>query len=255
MLVAGATLAGCAAQPGQPLRQTVRVETPACEAARCVLRNDRGQWAVARTPGEVEIVSSQAPLSVSCRADGAVARTTQPSLAPGPVTGQGAAAGAAIGGGLSAAALAPVMATPYAPFAAMTVAFGALAGGLQGYGAESAQRPLLYPPTLVVPLQCQVPGIAPAPSGAGMLGLSVRGVADGDAETVGAVLVTAVVAGAPAAVAGLQPGDLVTRVGGQRFDGSLGFEVAMRGLPGPRELTVRRNGGTQMLVLQVGTSP
>jgi len=80
-----------------------------------------------------------------------------------------------------------------------------------------------------------------------MLGLSVR-----EADPAGVVIVTSVVAGGLAARAGLQPGDLVTLIDGQPFDGSLGFEVALRGARGPLALTVRRATTTQVLTLEQG---
>jgi hypothetical protein len=253
-LVVAAVAAGCA-HPGQPVRQTLRVETPACEGARCELRNDRGHWVVARTPGDVEIVSSNSALNLSCRAEGALARVTQPSLEPRPVSSATTAAGAAIGGVSAAAATAPALATPYAPFAALVIAIAALEGGAAAYTVDASQRTMLYPSTVVVPLQCPATGGGEGAQGPPGLGLSVRGVADGQADPGSAVVVTSIVAGGRAALAGLLPGDLVTHIDGQPFDGSLGFEVAIRGARGPLALTVRRAATTQVLTLEPGTRP
>ena len=252
--MASAIVAGCA-HPGQPMHQTIRVDTPACEAARCELRNDRGRWVVPRTPGDVEIVSSNAPLTVSCRAEGVLARVTQPSLEPRPVSSGTTAAGAAVGGGSVAAAAAPVLATPYAPIAAMVIAVAALEGGAFGYTWDASRRAILYPSNVVVPLECPVTEAGGGPQGAPMLGLSVRGLPEGQADPAGAVIVTSIVAGGRAAMAGLQPGDLVTLIDGQPFDGSLGFEVAIRGARGPMGLTVQRAGTTQVLTLEHGARP
>lgn len=243
-------LAGCA-HPGQPVNQTVRVETPACEGARCELRNDRGQWVVPRTPDEVEIVSSNTALTISCRAEGALARVTQPSLEPRPVSSGTTAAGAAIGGATVAAAAAPMLATPYAPFAAIVIAVAALEGGAIGYAVDASQRAMRYPSSVIVPLQCPVIAGAGGPQGAPTLGLGVRGVPD----PASAVIVTSIIAGGRAALAGLQPGDVVTLIDGQPFDGSLGFEMALRQARAPVTLTLRRAGATQVLTLQHGASP
>jgi membrane-associated protease RseP (regulator of RpoE activity) len=229
------------------VQQTLRVETPACEGARCELRNDRGLWVVSRTPGVVEIVSSNSPLTVSCRAERALVRVTQPSLEPRPVSSVAAAAGAAIGGATVAAAAAPMLATPYAPFAAVVIALAALEGGAVGYTVDASQRAMLYPSTVVVPLQCPVTASGEGQQGPPMFGLSVR-----EADPAGVVIVTSVVADGLAARAGLQPGDLVTLIDGQPFDGSLGFEVALRGARGPLALTVRRATTTQVLTLDQG---
>jgi membrane-associated protease RseP (regulator of RpoE activity) len=253
-LMLGAVIAGCA-HPGQPMRQTLRVDTPACEGARCELRNDRGQWVVSRTPGNVEIVSSNSPLTVSCRAERALVRVTQPSLEPRPVSSGATAAGAAIGGATVAAAAAPMLATPYAPIAAIVIAIAALEGGAIGYTVDASQRAMLYPSDVVVPLQCPVTASGEEPQGPPMLGLSVRGFPEGQSDPAGAVIVTSVVAGGLAARAGLQPGDLVTLIDGQTFDGTLGFDVALRGARGPLTLTVRRATSTQVLTLEQGGRP
>jgi S1-C subfamily serine protease len=140
-----------------------------------------------------------------------------------------------------------MLATPYAPFAAVVIALAALEGGAVGYTADASQRAMLYPSTVVVPLQCPVTASGEGQQGPPMLGLSVR-----EADPTGVVIVTSVVAGGLAARAGLQPGDLVMLIDGQPFDGGLGFEVALRGARGPLALTVRRATTTQVLTLEQG---
>jgi len=51
--------------------QTLRIETPGCESARCEVSNDKGHWTVESTPGTVTVATSIKPLDVSCIMQGA----------------------------------------------------------------------------------------------------------------------------------------------------------------------------------------
>jgi len=51
--------------------QSIRIETPGVDDARCEVRNDKGLWIVERTPGTVAVSVSSQPLEVRCEAHGA----------------------------------------------------------------------------------------------------------------------------------------------------------------------------------------
>ncbi len=78
------------------------------------------------------------------------------------------------------------------------------------------------------------------------LGISWR-LDDAEPDT---VIVSQVVAGSPAAAAGLRVGDRIYRVGGQDFADDNAFAQLARTLPGPLELVVERDGRLRTLVLR-----
>jgi hypothetical protein len=80
-----ATLQGCATT-GQPGQQSIWIDTPECPYASCQLRNDRGQWALERTPGRVTVTTSSAPLEVAFHAGELSTHASAPSTVP-PVRG------------------------------------------------------------------------------------------------------------------------------------------------------------------------
>ena len=92
-------------------------------------------------------------------------------------------------------------------------------------------------------------------SGRAALGISSRTVltAAGDANT-GAGVVS-VVSGGPAAKAGLQPGDVITRVGNTAVDGSEQLSAALAGYqPGQKvPVTYVRDGATKTVTVTLGT--
>jgi hypothetical protein len=246
---------GCAS-PGAPITQTVRVETPGCPAARCELKNDRGQWQLASTPGTVTLVTSDAPLQVSCRAAdgtlglGGAAGSARPMTATGGVVG-GIAGGAAAGAAFGAVALTfiPVLGV-------IILATGVAAGAAAGQSVEAHGRALSYPDLISIPMTCPEPGAPMAASPpAFILGLQVQGLAKAQADAAGlgdrgGALVTAVTAGGPAAAAGLRSGDIILSVGGQEVrDGAMLEELVRAAAGAPLVLKVWRDGQTLGRVL------
>lgn len=246
LLVAG-LLPGCAT-PGRSVTQTLTVETPGCETARCELSNDQGRWTLERTPGSVSVVSSKQPLSVVCSvAAGPEGRTGAYATLP-PVSTRGAVVGGTIGAGVGAAVGVPAMAF-IPPLGVILILGGAAAGAAAGQTAESQQRALHYPDHISVPMACAPIATDPAP--APRFGLVVRGLLPTEAPGGGA-LVTAVSAGGPAAAAGLQVGDVVQAVDGQLLADAAALESALNALvpDATTRLQVRRGDGTLVLVLR-----
>jgi serine protease Do len=96
----------------------------------------------------------------------------------------------------------------------------------------------------------------------GYLGASMQGVTDEVAESMGlknkkGSLVAQVTAGGPAAKAGLQTGDLVTRINGHEVESQtdLTRQVALVSPGQDMRLTVLREGRTQELVVKSGERP
>lgn len=248
--------AGCAGA-GSSVTQSLRVDTPGCEGASCELRNDRGRWSIARTPGVVEVLTSTAELEIVCRApDGALRSGSHAGSSAHPVSPGAAVAGAAAGAGVGAAAAAPVLATPYAPFAVLFLAYGAVAGAGAGSSAEASGRPLRYPDRVSVPLNCGAPAAAlPQP-----LGVTVRGASDADAQAVGApdrrgALVVSVDDGGRAQAAGLRPGDLIVNAAGRDIDSPAQLEALLRAIPAGAgfALRIRRAGAGLELAVPPAT--
>ncbi len=250
--------AGCAGA-GSSVTQALRVETPGCEGASCELRNDRGHWSIARTPGVVEVLTSTAELEIVCRApDGALRSGSHAGSSAHPVSPGAAVAGAAAGAGVGAAAAAPVLATPYAPFAVLFLAYGAVAGAGAGSSAEASGRPLRYPDRVSVPLNCGAPAAAlPQP-----LGVTVRGASVAEAQAVGApdrrgALVVSVDDGGRAQAAGLRPGDLIVNAAGRDIDSPAQLEALLRAIPAGAgfALRIRRAGAGLELAVPPATRP
>jgi hypothetical protein len=233
--------------------QTVRVETPGCSAVACELSNDRGSWQLQSTPGAVTVTTSNTPLQVSCRAvGGALAAIGAPPSTPattgaGAVVG-GAAGGAAAGATFGAAALAfvPVL-------GAIILVSGVAAGAATGHAVESRGRALAYPELISIPMVCLVnlATARPAP-----LGLDIRGLSKAQARDAGlgersAVLVTYVVAGGRAAVAGLRSGDVILSAAGQDLKDAAEFEERLLALAPGTSMALRiwRDGEVLELVL------
>jgi hypothetical protein len=67
----------------------------------------------------------------------------------------------------------------------------------------------------------------------------------------GTVILTRVIHGSPASIAGLKPGDRIYEVGGESFDGSTEFFKALTTLPGPLAMTVEREGRLRTITLEL----
>lgn len=245
-----AMLQGCGTT-GQPVQQSIWIETPDCASASCELRNDRGQWTLEHTPGRVTVTTSSAPLEVACRAGELTTHASAPSTVP-PVRGGAAVAGGLVGagaaGGATAAATAGAaavgMATPAALIIVAAVVFGGLAGASIGAGAEAATRDIAYPERITVPLRCDVQaGERPR------IGVVVRGPTMEEARLAGlpdssAVWVVSVAEGSAAAAAGLRAGDLLRRANDVPLDSAARFQALVQALPadGALLLQVLRDG-------------
>jgi hypothetical protein len=236
-VVAAAVLATGCSTTGQPVQQSIWIDTPDCPAATCELRNDHGQWALPRTPGRVTVTTLHSPLEVVCRAGELRASSSAPSSLP-PAGTRGAAAGAAIGGGAAGAATAGAVAIGMAPIAAVLVLYGAAVGAGAGQAIEVATRPIGYPERIVVPLRCTEAADGPR------FGFTVRGPSDDEAlraklPNVEAALVLSVAEGSPAAAAGLRSGDLVTGANGVAIESPARLQALARALPPQYALVLR----------------
>ena len=66
------------------------------------------------------------------------------------------------------------------------------------------------------------------------------------------IVLSQVVAGSPAAVAGLNAGDRIYQIGGRDFADEAAFAKLAKTLPGPIELLVERNGQIRVVVVHLG---
>lgn len=243
IVVLAASLVGCASGPARSIDQVVRVETPGCTVAACTLRSDVGEWRIDPTPGEVRVKTSSRPLEVSCVGPGqqtAVAAPTQPL----PATSEKSkAVGAGVGGGLTAAVMAPALVTPFAPVAVMVILAGTAAGAGVGTAVDVNQRGWTYPSSVTVPMDCE-----PATLDRSTWGMAVVGLPDSDA-----VRLTAVAPAGRAAAAGLQLGDVIVAVDDQPVGGAPGLEAHLRASDRPARLRVLRDSHERIVVLGAAT--
>jgi len=75
-----------------------------------------------------------------------------------------------------------------------------------------------------------------------------------DAEP-GTVILSRVVAGSPAAAAGLQPGDHVYQIGGRKFADETEFAELAKTLPSPLKVLVERDGRLRSVEIDLGSRP
>lgn len=245
-------LAGCASAPmGRNVEQEIRVETPGCPQVRCELRNDRGTWVVAQTPGTVVVTTSALPLEVGCRAPDNASGTARSVADQRPVSGTATATGAAVGGGLAAAAVAPAVALggPFGFLAATVVLIGAVGGAGAARAADAAQREFSYPDVVQVAMQCTPLSVGAAALAGATWGLVVRGAVPGDSAPQAGVWVVSVLPGGHAQAAGVRAGDLLLAADGRPLAGTLGLEDELRGARGPLALLVRR--GADLLTVSL----
>jgi hypothetical protein len=255
LLLAG--VAACGTKPlGQSVEQEVRVETPGCPAARCELRNDRGQWVIEQTPGGVRLMTSDKPLEVVCGAPGVTTATSRThSAAQRDPSGSATAVGAAAGAGAAAAAVGPAFALggPFGFLAGTLVVVGAVSGGTLARTADAYQRPFGYPSPVQVLMDCTPADTRAENLAAASWGLAVRGASEGEAVPEGAVWVLGLSPAGRAAGAGLRTGDLIVALDNRPVGGTLGLEIALSDLNAPVVLNVRR--GTESLTLTLAPRP
>lgn len=241
-VAASLLLVGCAA-PGRSVTQTVRVETPGCDTARCELSNDQGHWSLPSTPGMVTLTTSHAPLQVSCQAaPGKTGRTGAPSTvappgAAGAVAG-GVAGGAAVGAAVGATALSFIP-----PLGVIVVLSGVAVGAATGHSVAADRQSIRYPELIQVGMDCRPPSpvdTAPGPR----VGLDIRSLSPEDARAAGlgehrGVRVDRVVAGGPAAAAGLQAGDILVEADGTALTDTADLSERLQSLAPGASLRLR----------------
>jgi hypothetical protein len=76
-----------------------------------------------------------------------------------------------------------------------------------------------------------------------------------DEAAPGTVILTHVVAGSPAALAGLHGGDRIYQIAGKAFADDARFAELIKTLPGPLELLVERDGKLRVVVLRFDAKP
>jgi serine protease Do len=225
--------------------QTIRVETPGADGARCELRNDLGVWVVESTPGPVTVAVSPKPLEVACAAQGAgspLGPTRVPST-KGEASSSVAVAGAIAGG---AAAVALAAAAPmFAPMVlgqllVPAIVIGAGTGGM----VDEASRPVGYPETISVPLVGHARPVDPTVLAAAPLGIAVRGltaseIATSELASADGALVTRTAPGGRADRGGVRVGDIVVACNDAQFAGAAGLEAMVRSAKPGQPLKLR----------------
>lgn len=144
-----------------PPEQSVRIETPWCPGARCVIANDRGAWTLPASPGTVLLQPSVGRLRVTCSppagatgiAVAEVASTARlPEGRPGTRAGAVIGAGTGLGAGLLGAGL---LGGPAVPLVIVLMGAGmSYYGGAVGAAVDHLNRSPRYPDSVIVPLAC-----------------------------------------------------------------------------------------------------
>lgn len=240
-----ATVQGCAS-PEPPLLQTIRVQTPGCALASCELSNDRGSWRLENAPGSVTVTVSRQPLRATCRSEASIVGGALASSSRPATSGTGAVTGGVVGGVATGAALGATALTLIPPLGVIAVLTGVGVGAVAGDAAASHGRPLRYPETVSIPMNCSA-------AGAGSMktelerprfGLAIRGMTGTEAQAAGlngrtAVIVTSVAADGRAAASGLRDGDIILAVNGQDVLDAADLEEHVLPLPTVLPLTLR----------------
>jgi hypothetical protein len=237
--------------------QTIRIETPGADGARCEARNDLGVWIVESTPGSVTVLVSPKPLEVTCAAQGAgspLGPTRVPSAKGEPASS--VAVAGAIAGGAAAVALAAA-APMFAPMVlgqllVPAIAIGAGAGGM----VDEASRPVGYPETITVPLVGHSRLADPAKLVTAPLGIAVRGLTAGEVAETGlagadGAMVTRVASGGRADRNGLRVGDVVVACNDVVFSGAAELEAMVHAAAPDAPLRFRVWRGRQPIELAI----
>ena len=240
---------GCASQDAT-VTQTIRVETPGCTKASCVLANDRGTWRLSRAPGEVTVIVSSRPLKAVCVAEGAGESSAGTPATLAPQGHQGAAVGLTVGtaAGIALGSAALAIIPPLGIMAIMTGASMGLAGGS---AIDANVHAYSYPDVIRIEAACgaQTDTADAAASRGPRIGVAIRGMTAEEGRAAGlgdrgAVFVTGVGEGGLAAAAGLRVADIVIAANGRPIADADDLEQLVLGLRtgGPLQLQVWREG-------------
>ena len=225
-----------AAHAAASVTQTLRIETPGCDSARCEVSNDKGHWTVESTPGTVTVAASTKPLEVTCNAQGTgspLGPTRVPSQ-KGEAAPTGAVAGGALGAVVGIAAIAAAAAVPWALPGAVQLLIPAMQiGAGVGGMADEASRSNSYPETISVPLVCHARAALESQLAAAPIGMAVRGLTGDEAKAAGlagaaGAIVTRTAPGSRAESGGVRPGDIVLRCDDAEVAGAAELEAMVR---------------------------
>ena len=243
--------------------QTIWIETPGCETARCEVSNDKGRWTVESTPGTVTIATSSKPLEVTCNAQGTgspLGPTRVPSQ-KGDAAPAVAVAGGALGAVVGIAAIAAAAAVPWALPGAVQLLIPAMQiGAGVGGMVDEASRPVSYPATIAVPLVCHARAtlesqLAAAPLGIAVRGLTANEIAAAELASVEGAIVTRTAPGSRADRGGVRVGDIVVACNDAGVAAAAELEAMVRSAtPGqPLKLRVWRERQRMEIVLPAAT--
>jgi len=225
-----------AAHAAASVTQTLRIETPGCDSARCEVSNDKGHWTVESTPGTVTVATSTKPLEVTCNAQGTgspLGPTRVPSQ-KGEAAPTGAVAGGALGAVVGIAAIAAAAAVPWALPGAVQLLIPAMQiGAGVGGMADEASRSNSYPETISVPLVCHARAALESQLAAAPIGMAVRGLTGDEAKAAGlagaaGAIVTRTAPRSRAESGGVRPGDIVLRCDDAEVAGAAELEAMVR---------------------------
>ena len=225
-----------AAHAAASVTQTLRIETPGCDSARCEVSNDKGHWTVESTPGTVTVATSTKPLEVTCNAQGTgspLGPTRVPSQ-KGEAAPTGAVAGGALGAVVGIAAIAAAAAVPWALPGAVQLLIPAMQiGAGVGGMADEASRSSSYPETISVPLVCHAQAalesqLAAAPLGIAVRGLTASEIAAAELATAEGAIVTRTAPDGRADRGGVHVGDIVVACNDAGVAGAAELEAMVR---------------------------
>jgi len=250
-----------AAHAAASVTQTLRIETPGCDSARCEVSNDKGHWTVESTPGTLTIATSSKPLEVTCNAQGTgspLGPTRVPSQ-KGEAAPTGAVAGGALGAVVGIAAIAAAAAVPWALPGAVQLLIPAMQiGAGVGGMADEASRSSSYPETISVPLVCHARAALESQLAAAPIGMAVRGLTGDEAEAAGlagpvGAIITRTAPGSRAERSGLRAGDVILGCNDAEVTGAAEFEAIVRDTTLERSIHLRIWRERQVIELTLPT--
>ena len=243
--------------------QTIRIETPGCETARCEVGNDKGRWTLESTPGTLTVATSAEPLVIVCgkRAPASPLGPTRVPAEKGKSEGTATIAGGVAGAALGIAAIAAAAAVPFAlPGAIQLLVPAMTAGAGMGAMVDEAGRPVSYPEVISVPLACYPPAVSESLLASAPLGVAVRGLTREEAAAAGlagdaGAIVTRTAPGSRADRGGVRVGDIVVACNDAGVAAAAELEAMVRSAtPGqPLKLRVWRERQRMEIVLPAAT--